>query len=62
MYSSGSFAPCICSTRTRTSFELAEQRLSADIININAEASSLRKGESLLDTVKNIEALHIHAS
>ena len=45
------------STRTRISFELAEQRLSADIININAEASSLRKGETLLDTVKNIEAL-----
>ena len=45
------------STRTRTSFELAEQRLSADIININASASSLSKGESLLDTVKNIEAL-----
>ena len=45
------------STRTRISFELAEQRLSADIININAEASSLRKGETLLDTEKNIEAL-----
>ena len=45
------------STRTRTSFELAEQRLSADIININASVSSLSKGESLLDTVKNIEAL-----
>ena len=45
------------STRTRISFELAEQRLSADIINITAEASSLRKGETLLDTVKNIEAL-----
>ncbi len=45
------------STRTRISFELAEQRLSADIINISAEASSLRKGETLLDTVKNIEAL-----
>ncbi len=45
------------STRTRISFELAEQRLSADIININAEASSLRKGETLLDTVRNIEAL-----
>ena len=45
------------STRTRISFELAEQRLSADIININAEASSLRKGETLLDTVKNIDAL-----
>jgi len=45
------------STRTRTSFELAEQRLSADIININASSSSLSKGESLLDTAKNIEAL-----
>ena len=47
------------STRTRTSFELAEQRLSADIINIQADSSSLRKGESLLDTVKNIEALQV---
>lgn len=45
------------STRTRISFELAEQRLSADIINMSAEASSLRKGESLLDTIRNIEAL-----
>ena len=45
------------STRTRTSFELAEQRLSADIINISASTSSLTKGESLLDTTKNIEAL-----
>jgi aspartate carbamoyltransferase catalytic subunit len=45
------------STRTRTSFELAEQRLSADIINISAAGSSLSKGETLLDTVKNIEAL-----
>lgn len=45
------------STRTRTSFELAEQRLSADIINISASTSSLTKGETLLDTVKNIEAL-----
>ena len=47
------------STRTRTSFELAEQRLSADIINIAADSSSLRKGETLLDTVKNIEALQV---
>ncbi len=47
------------STRTRTSFELAEQRLSADIINMSAETSSLRKGETLLDTVKNIEALQV---
>jgi aspartate carbamoyltransferase catalytic subunit len=45
------------STRTRISFELAEQRLSADIINFAAEASSLRKGETLKDTAKNIEAL-----
>ncbi|MCI7642995.1 MAG: aspartate carbamoyltransferase catalytic subunit [Lentisphaeria bacterium] len=45
------------STRTRISFELAEQRLSADIINVQANVSSLKKGETLLDTVKNIEAL-----
>ena len=47
------------STRTRVSFELAEQRLSADIVNIAAAASSLRKGETLLDTVRNIEALQV---
>jgi aspartate carbamoyltransferase catalytic subunit len=47
------------STRTRTSFELAEQRLSADIININATSSSLKKGETLLDMIKNIEALQV---
>jgi len=47
------------STRTRISFELAEQRLSADIINISADSSSLKKGESLLDTAKNIEALQV---
>lgn len=45
------------STRTRVSFELAEQRLSADIINMAGSSSSLTKGETLLDTVKNIEAL-----
>ena len=45
------------STRTRVSFELAEQRLSADIINMNAETSSFRKGETLLDTLRNIQAL-----
>jgi len=45
------------STRTRISFELAEQRLSADIINMSADTSSLRKGESLLDTIRNIESL-----
>lgn len=47
------------STRTRASFELAEQRLSADIINMSASTSSLSKGESLLDTAKNIEALQV---
>lgn len=45
------------STRTRMSFELAEQRLSADIINISASTSSLTKGETLLDTARNIDAL-----
>ncbi|MBR7155310.1 MAG: aspartate carbamoyltransferase catalytic subunit [Lentisphaeria bacterium] len=47
------------STRTRVSFELAEQRLSADIVNMQAQASSLLKGETLLDTVRNIEALQV---
>ncbi len=47
------------STRTRTSFELSEQRLSADIINFTAEASSLKKGETLKDTARNLEALNI---
>src|SRR6476661_454360 len=46
------------STRTRISFELSEQRLSADIINFTAEASSLRKGETLKDTARNLEALN----
>lgn len=46
------------STRTRISFELAAQRLSADIINFSAEASSLRKGETLKDTAKTLEALN----
>jgi aspartate carbamoyltransferase catalytic subunit len=45
------------STRTRTSFELAAMRLSADVINISASASSLQKGESLKDTALNLEAL-----
>src|SRR5688500_5208592 len=48
------------STRTRISFELAAQRLSADIINFTAEASSLRKGETLKDTARNLEALNAH--
>lgn len=47
------------STRTRTSFELAAKRLSADVINIAIESSSVRKGETLIDTGKNIEALKI---
>ena len=47
------------STRTRTSFELSEQRLSADIVNFTAEASSLKKGETLKDTARNLEALNI---
>lgn len=47
------------STRTRISFELAAQRLSADVVNFSAEASSLKKGESLKDTAKNLEALNV---
>lgn len=47
------------STRTRISFELAEKRLSADIVNFSASASSLSKGETLLDTVRNIEAMKV---
>jgi aspartate carbamoyltransferase catalytic subunit len=45
------------STRTRTSFEIAAKRLSADVINITTSQSSVVKGESLLDTVRTIEAL-----
>ncbi len=45
------------STRTRTSFELAGKRLSADVINISTSSSSAAKGETLLDTVKNLEAM-----
>ena len=47
------------STRTRTSFELAAKRLSADVINVAVESSSVKKGETLIDTGKNIEALKI---
>ena len=47
------------STRTRTSFELAAKRLSADVINIAAQNSSLVKGETVLDTVKNLEAFKV---
>jgi aspartate carbamoyltransferase catalytic subunit len=46
------------STRTRTSFELAAHRLSADVSNISATTSSLTKGETLKDTARNLEALH----
>ena len=45
------------STRTRTSFELAAKRLSADVINFSPSASSIVKGETLLDTARNIEAM-----
>src|SRR6185295_11109287 len=47
------------STRTRISFELAEKRLSADIINFTSSASSVKKGETLIDTVKNILAMKV---
>ena len=47
------------STRTRASFELAAKRLSADVINFSPSASSLSKGESLLDMAKNIEAMEV---
>jgi len=47
------------STRTRISFELAEKRLSADSINFTPSTSSVKKGESLRDTVQNIEAMKI---
>ncbi|MCC7542106.1 MAG: aspartate carbamoyltransferase catalytic subunit [Deltaproteobacteria bacterium] len=45
------------STRTRTSFELAGKRLSADVVNISSSGSSVTKGETLLDTVKNLQAM-----
>lgn len=46
------------STRTRTTFEIAAKRLSADVINLNIQASSASKGESLLDTIDNLSAMH----
>ncbi len=46
------------STRTRTSFELAGKRLSADVVNIGGSSSSTTKGETLLDTVATIDAMH----
>ena len=46
------------STRTRTTFEIAAKRLSADVINLNVATSSTKKGETLLDTVDNLCAMH----
>ncbi|WP_425451367.1 aspartate carbamoyltransferase catalytic subunit [Leucothrix pacifica] len=46
------------STRTRITFELAAQRLSADIVNLDIRSSSASKGESLLDTIRNLEAMN----
>ncbi|MES2794920.1 MAG: aspartate carbamoyltransferase catalytic subunit [Bacteroidota bacterium] len=47
------------STRTKLSFELAEKRLSADVINFSASGSSVKKGETLVDTVRNILAMKV---
>lgn len=47
------------STRTRTTFELAAKRLSADVLNLNVSTSSTAKGETLLDTLRNLEAMHV---
>jgi aspartate carbamoyltransferase catalytic subunit len=47
------------STRTRTSFDLAERRLSADVVNLSVDVSSVRKGETLKDTARNIEMMKI---
>jgi aspartate carbamoyltransferase catalytic subunit len=49
------------STRTRTSFEVAGKRLGADLVNVSPQTSSVTKGETLLDTVKNLEALRADA-
>lgn len=46
------------STRTRITFELAAKRLSADVLNVSIDTSSTKKGESLLDTLRNLEAMH----
>jgi len=46
------------STRTRTTFELAAKRLSADVLNININTSATSKGESLMDMLHNLEAMH----
>ncbi|MGR8933277.1 MAG: aspartate carbamoyltransferase catalytic subunit [Gammaproteobacteria bacterium] len=47
------------STRTRTTFELAAKRLSADVLTMNIATSSTAKGESLLDTIRNLEAMYV---
>src|SRR3954468_24702829 len=47
------------STRTKISFELAEKRLSADVVNFSASGSSVKKGETLIDTVSNILAMKV---
>ena len=47
------------STRTKLSFELAEKRLSADVINFSASGSSVKKGETLVDTVNNILSMKV---
>jgi aspartate carbamoyltransferase catalytic subunit len=47
------------STRTRTTFEVAAKRLSADVLNLNISTSATAKGESLLDTLRNLEAMHV---
>ena len=47
------------STRTRTTFELAAKRLSADVLNINVATSAASKGESVLDTIRNLEAMQV---
>ena len=48
------------STRTKLSFELAEKRLSADVINFSSSSSSIKKGETLIDTVNNILAMKVN--
>ncbi len=45
------------STRTRTSFEIAGKRLGADVVNISGSASSITKGESLVDTAQTLDAM-----
>ena len=48
------------STRTRISFEFAEKRLSADTVNVGSSGSSVQKGETLVDTARNLEAMRIN--